>query len=76
MDLTIPHMVLVHERTSLCLDALDVAHVPIVVIISHVGMVFLLELPTLTLSPESWTVHVFPIVVHVPLGQVVRCQKL
>jgi hypothetical protein len=41
MDLTITHMVLVHERTALCLDALDTAHVLIVVIVSRVGLVFL-----------------------------------
>jgi hypothetical protein len=34
---------------------------------------FLLELLTLTLSPNTWTVHIFPIVVHVPLDQMVRC---
>jgi hypothetical protein len=73
MDLIIAHMVLVHERTALCLDALDTAHVLIVVIVSHVGQVFLLELLTLTLSPGTWTVHIFPIVVHVPLDQMVRC---
>jgi hypothetical protein len=39
MDLTITHMVLVHERMTLCLDALDAAHVLIVVIISCVGLV-------------------------------------
>jgi hypothetical protein len=33
IDLTITHMVLVHERTILCLDALDMTHVLIVVII-------------------------------------------
>jgi hypothetical protein len=41
MDLTITHMVFVHERTALCLDALDTTHVLIVVIISCVGLVFL-----------------------------------
>jgi hypothetical protein len=50
MDLTIAHMVWVHERTALCIDALDTAHVLIVVIIFCVGLVFLLEGPTLTLS--------------------------
>jgi hypothetical protein len=40
MDLTIAHMVLVHERTALCLDALDMAHVLVVVIVSRVGLVF------------------------------------
>jgi hypothetical protein len=43
MDLTIAYMVLVHERTTLCLNALVIAHVLIVVIISHIGLVSLLE---------------------------------
>jgi hypothetical protein len=43
MDLTIAHMALVHERTALSLDALVTAHVLIVVIVSRVGLVFLLE---------------------------------
>jgi uncharacterized protein YjeT (DUF2065 family) len=76
MDLTMAHMVLVHERTSLCLDSLVTAHVLIVVIISRIGLVFLLEGLTLTLSPNTWTVHVLPIMVHVPLGQKVRCKGL
>jgi hypothetical protein len=50
MNLTIAHMVLVHERTALCLDASDTAHVLIVVIVSHTGLVSLLEGLTLTLS--------------------------
>jgi hypothetical protein len=50
MDLTITHMILVHERTTLCLDALVMAHVLIMVIISRVGLIFLLEGLTLTLS--------------------------
>jgi hypothetical protein len=41
---------LVHERTTFSLDALDMAHVLIVVIISRVGLVSLLEGLTLTLS--------------------------
>jgi hypothetical protein len=65
MDLTIIHMVLVHERTTLCLDALDMTHVLIMVIVSRIGMVFLLEGLTLTLTPDTWTVHIFPIVVHI-----------
>jgi hypothetical protein len=72
MDLTITHMVLVHERTVLCLDALVTAHVLIVVIISHVGLVFLQEGLILTLSLDTWMVHTFPIMVHVPLDQIVR----
>jgi hypothetical protein len=50
MDLTIAHMVLVHERTALSLDTLVTTHVLVVVIVSHVSMVFLLEGPTPTLS--------------------------
>jgi hypothetical protein len=67
MDLTITNMVLVHERIGLCLEALVTAHVLIVVIIPHVGMVFLLEGLTLTLSQDTWTV---------PLTQMVRCKRL
>jgi hypothetical protein len=74
MDLTIAHMVLVHERTALSLDTLVTAHVLIVVTIYRVGLVFPLEGPFLTLSRDIWMVHAFPIVVHVPLGQVARCK--
>jgi hypothetical protein len=74
MDLTIAHMVLVHERTALSLDALVTAHVLIVVTVYRVGLVFPLEGPFPTLSRDIWTVHVFPIVAHVPLGQVARCK--
>jgi uncharacterized membrane protein len=52
MDLTIAHMVLVHERTALSLNALVMAHVLVVVIISRVGLVFLLEGPSSTLSRD------------------------
>jgi hypothetical protein len=75
MDPTIAHMILVHERTALSLDALVMAHVLIVVIVSRVGLVFLLEGPFPTLSQDTWTVHAFPIVVDVPLDQVVRCKE-
>jgi hypothetical protein len=50
MDPTIAHMVLVHERTALSLDALVTAHVLIGVIVSRVSLVFLLEGPFPTLS--------------------------
>jgi hypothetical protein len=50
MDLTIAHMVLVHKRTAMYLDALDTTHILIVVIVSHVGLVFLLEGHSSTLS--------------------------
>jgi hypothetical protein len=76
MDQTIVHMVLVHKRTALCLDTLVMAHVLIVVIVSRVGLFFLLEGLTLTLSRDTWTVHVFPIVVHITLGQMVNCKEL
>jgi hypothetical protein len=73
MDLIIAHMVLGHERTALCLYALDTAHVLIVVIVFHVCLVFPLDGPFPTLSQDTWTFHTFPVVVHVPLDQVVRC---
>jgi hypothetical protein len=76
MDLTIAHMVLVRERTAFSLDTLVTAHVLVVVIVSRVGLVSLLEGPSPTLSRDTWTVHVFSVVVHVPLGQVVRCKGL
>jgi hypothetical protein len=76
MDPTIAHMVLVHERTTLCLDALVTAHASIMVIVSHVGLVFLLEGLALTLIRDTWTVHIFPIVAHVPVGQMVRYKGL
>jgi hypothetical protein len=76
MDLTISHIVLDRDRTALHLDTLVTAHVLIVVIISRIGMVFLLEGLTLTLSRDTWTVHIFPIMFHVPLGQMVKCREL
>jgi hypothetical protein len=76
MDLTIAHIVWVHERTSLCLDALDTVHVLIMVIVFRVGLVSLLEGLTLTLSRDIWMAHIFPVVVHVPLGQMVSCKGL
>jgi hypothetical protein len=74
MDTTIPHMVLVHKRTALSLDALVTAHVLIVLTVFRVGLIFPLEGPFPTLCRDTWTVHAFPIVVHVPLDQVVRCK--
>jgi hypothetical protein len=53
MDPTITHMVLVHERTALSLDALVTAHVLIVVTVSRVGLVFPLEGPSPTLSRDT-----------------------
>jgi hypothetical protein len=74
MDPTIAHMVLVHERTALSLDALVTSHVLIMVTVFRVGLIFPLEGPSSTLSRDTWMVHTFPVVVHVPLGQVVRCK--
>jgi hypothetical protein len=76
IDPTIAHMVLVHERTALSLDALVTAHVLIVVTVYRVGLVFPLEGPFPTLSRDTWMVHAFPVVVHVPLNQVVRCKGM
>jgi hypothetical protein len=76
MDLTIAHMILVLERIVLSLDALVIAHVLVVVIVSLVDLVFLLEGPTTTLSRDTCMIHVFPIVVHIPLDQVVKCKGL
>jgi hypothetical protein len=53
MDLIIAHMILVHERIALFLDALVMTHVLIVVIVSRVGMIFLLEGLTLALSQDT-----------------------
>jgi hypothetical protein len=50
MGRTIAHMVLVHERTVLSLDALVTTHVLIVVTVFRVGLVFSLEGPSPTLS--------------------------
>jgi hypothetical protein len=63
MDLTIAHMVLVHERTALSLDALVMVHVLIVVIDFRVGLVFSLEGPFPTLRRDTWMVHTFPLMV-------------
>jgi hypothetical protein len=52
MDLTIAHMVLVHERTALSLDALVTTYVLIVVTVSRVGLIFSLEGPLPTLSRD------------------------
>jgi hypothetical protein len=76
MDLTITHMVLVHERVALCLDALLLTHVLIMVLIPHVGMILLIEVSILTLSQVALTVHAFPIMVHVSLARTVRCIRL
>jgi hypothetical protein len=69
MDLTIAHMILVHERIALYLDTLVMAHIFIMVIVPRVGPVFLHGGLTFTMSLDTWTVHIFSVVVHVPLVQ-------
>jgi hypothetical protein len=76
IDLTIAHMILVHKRITLCLDDLVIAHILIIVIVPGVAMVFPLEVPILTLSRVSLMVHIFLVMVHVPLAQMVRCKEL
>jgi hypothetical protein len=46
----VAHIILVHEKTTLCLDALFTTYVLIMMIISRAGLVSLLEGLTLTLS--------------------------
>jgi hypothetical protein len=75
-DLTISHMGLVHERTTLSLDTLVAAHVLIVVIVCHVGLVFPQKGFTPILSRGTWTVHVFPIMVLILLIQMAKCKRL
>jgi hypothetical protein len=53
MDPTIAHIVLVHKRTALSLDALVTAHILVVVIVSCVGLVFPLEGHSPTLSRDT-----------------------
>jgi hypothetical protein len=76
MDLTIAHMVLLHERTTFCLDALDMAHVIIMVNVFRIGLVFLQEGFTPVLSRDTWTVHISLVMVLVPLVQMVICKRL
>jgi hypothetical protein len=76
MDPTIAHIILVYERTALSLYTLDTAHVLIVVIESRVCLVFPLEGPFPTLSRDTWMTHIFPIVVHILLGQMVSWKGL
>jgi hypothetical protein len=64
------------SQVVLCLDALVSTHALIIVFIPRVGMVFPLEVSILTLSRVTLTVHVFPIVVHISLAQMVRCKGL
>jgi hypothetical protein len=76
MYLTITHIVLVHERTAFSIDALVMAPILIVVIIFRVGMVFLQEGFTPILSRDTWTVHIFLVIVLVPLVQTVMHKRL
>jgi hypothetical protein len=76
MDLTIAPIIFVRGTIALSVDALVTTHALIIVIIPCVGMVFPLEVPILTLSRVTLTVHAFPIVDHVPLAQMVKCKGL
>jgi hypothetical protein len=76
IDLTIAHMVLIHERVVLCLDTLMWTHAFIVLFVPRVGTVFPQEVSIFTLSRVTLTVHTFPVVVHIPLTQMVRCKGL
>jgi hypothetical protein len=76
MDLTIAHMVLVHERVVVCLDTLVLTYILIVVLVPHVGTVLPLVVSILTLSRVALMVHAFPIVVLVPLAQIVKYIRL
>jgi hypothetical protein len=60
MDLTIAHMVLVHERTALFPRRPGFPAGG-----SHT-----------ILSRVTWMVHIFPVVVPVPLVQMVMCNRL
>jgi hypothetical protein len=61
MDSTISHMVLVHERTALSLDALVMTHVLIVIIVSRVGLVFHWRVhPSLFAETLGWST-LFPL---------------
>jgi hypothetical protein len=60
MDPTIAYMVLVHERTTLSLDALVMTHVLIVVIVSRVGLVFPLDGPFPHFEPRDLDGPRFP----------------
>jgi hypothetical protein len=76
VDLTIAHIVLVHERTVFSLDALVVAHVLIVVIVSCVGLIFSVGGSFTHLELTHLDGPRFPIMVHVPLDQVMKCKGL
>jgi hypothetical protein len=60
IDLTIAHIVLVHERVVLCLDALVSTHALIVVFVPRVDMVFPLGVSILTLSRLHFDGPCFP----------------
>jgi hypothetical protein len=76
MDVIIAHKVLVHMRVVLCLDDLVSTHALIMVFVHRIGLVFPPDVSILTLSQVALIVHAFPVVVHVPLTQMVRCKGL
>jgi hypothetical protein len=76
MDLTIIHMFLVYERTAFSLDALVMAHVLIVVIVSHAGLFFLLKGSHTHFESRQTDGPHFPHRDHIPLSQVMLCKGL
>jgi hypothetical protein len=72
IDLTIDHMTLVHERVALYLDALVSTHVHIMGFIPRVGM-FSARDAYSHFEKIALTVHTFPIMVLIPLAQLMRC---
>jgi hypothetical protein len=76
MDVIIAHKVLVHMRVVLCLDDLVSTHALIMVFVHCIGLIFPPDVSILTLSQVALIVHAFPVVVHVPLTQMVRCKGL
>jgi hypothetical protein len=76
MDLTITHMVLVHKRIALYIDALVMTHVLIVVIVSRIGMVFLLEVSHTRFKSRHMDGPYFPRRGSRPTGSNLRCKRL
>jgi hypothetical protein len=64
------------RESGRCLDSLVSTHAIIMVFVPGVGMVFPLEVSILTLSRVALTVHAFPIMVDIPLVQMVRWKGL
>jgi hypothetical protein len=61
-------------RNGLVFERFGVDPPLITVFIPRIGIIFPLEVSILTLSRVALTVHAFPVVVHVPFAQIVRCK--